>query len=190
MATQPAQRLTPEEYLAFDRASETKNEYVDGVLLAMGGATENHILITVNVVRELSTQLMDSPCRVYVADMRVRIEENGMYAYPDVAVVCDKPAFQNGEFDVLLNPTVIVEVLSPSTEAYDRGLKFARYRQRTSLKEYVLVAQDRISVERYSRQDDHWVLTEANGLDDVIDLPSIGCTLPLRRVYSKVEGLS
>jgi Uma2 family endonuclease len=113
-----------------------------------------------------------------------------MYAYPDVVAVCGQPAVETEQLDVLLNPTLIVEVLSESTEAYDRGLKFARYRQRTSLQEYVLVAQDRVSVERYTRQGEHWVLTEATNLDAVIDLPSIGCTLALRDVYDKVEGLN
>lgn len=191
MVTQPVQRrLTPEAYLALERAAETKSEYVDGMLVAMSGAQENHVLITVNIVRELSQQFRGRPCRLYVTDMRVRITEGGMYAYPDVVAVCDAPEFEDGELDVLLNPTLIVEVLSASTEGYDRGLKSARYRRRASLQEYILVAQDRVSVERYTRQGEGWLLTEATSLDDVIDLPSIGCTLALRDVYDKVEGLS
>ena len=190
MATEPSPWLTPEEYLAFDRAAETKSEYLDGMLVAMSRATRNHILITVNIVRELSLQLRGRPCEVYVQDMRVRIAEGGVYLYPDVVAVCGATEFEDDQFDVLLNPTLIVEVLSPSTEAYDRGLKFARYRRRTSLKEYVLVTHDRISVERYSRQGGQWLLTEATSLDDVMELPSVGCTLALRDVYDKIEGLS
>lgn len=113
-----------------------------------------------------------------------------MYAYPDVTVVCGEPAFEDNEFDVLLNPTLIVEVLSDSTEGYDRGLKSARYRRRASLREYVLVAQDRVSVERYSRQGEQWLLTEATALNDVMDLPSIGCALALQDIYDRVESLS
>jgi Uma2 family endonuclease len=172
-----------------ERAAETKSEYVDGALVAMSGATRHHILITVNVVSDLHGQLRGRPGEVYTQNMRVRIAEDGMYAYPDVVAVCGAPEFEDDELDVLLNPTLILEVLSPSTEGYDRGLKFACYRQRASLQDYVLVAQDRVSVERYSRQGEHWVLTEAAGLDDAIELPSIGCTLALRDVYEKIEGL-
>ena len=189
MASKPSQRLTPKEYLTRERAAETKSEYVDGMLVAMTGATRTHILITVNIVREISLQLRSQPCEVYSQDMRVRITEGGMYAYPDVVVVCGAPEFEDDEFDVLLNPTLIVEVLSGTTEGYDRGLKFARYRWRASLQDYVLVAQDRISVERYSRQGELWVLTEAAGIDEEMELPSIGCTLALRDVYDKVTNL-
>lgn len=186
---QPVQYLTPEAYLARERAAETKSEYVDGVLVAMSGATREHVLITVSVVRELSSQLRNRPCEVYAQDMRVHIVESGMYAYPDVVVVCGPPEFQDNELDVLLNPTLIIEVLSPSTEGCDRGLKFARYRRRASLKEFVAIAQDRLSVERYSRQGEQWVLTEATSLDEVIELPSITCTLALHDVYDTIEGL-
>lgn len=189
MATQPVESLSPEEYLRIERAAEFKSEYIDGFLVAMPGERRPHVLITVNLVRELSTQLLDRPCEVYVQDMRVRITESNMYAYPDVTVVCGQPEFEDDEFDVLLNPTVIIEVLSESTEGYDRGLKFERYRRRPSLREYVLVSQERIVVERFSRQGEHWLLTDAISLDDVIELSSIGCTLPLRDIYKKVEGL-
>ena len=189
MVAQSIQRLTPQEYLALERAAETKSEYIDGILVAMSGATREHILVTVNIVSELNRQLRGRPCEVYAQDMRVRIVEGGMYSYPDVVAVCEPPQFEDDEFDVLLNPTLIVEVLSSSTEGYDRGLKFRRYRRRPSLQDYELVAQDRAVVERYSRQGDHWVLTEVTGLDSTIDLPSIGCTLALRDIYAKVEGL-
>lgn len=143
MATQIVQRLTPDEYLAHERAADEKSEYVDGVLVAMSGATRSHILIDVNITGELYRQLKGQPCELYSQDMRVRFAEGDMYAYPDVVAVRGAPEFASEEFDVLLNPTLIVEVLSPTTEAYDRGLKAARYRRRASLQEYVLVAQDR-----------------------------------------------
>lgn len=186
MATQTQQWLSPAEYLALERAAETKSEYIDGTLVAMSGVTREHNLINVNLVRELSAQLRGRPCELYSQDMRVRIAEGGMYAYPDVVVACGEPEFEDDTFDVLLNPILIIEILSDSTEAYDRGLKFRRYRKRASLQEYVLVAQDRASVERYSRDGEHWVLTDAAGLDDRIELPSIGCSLLLRDVYERV----
>jgi Uma2 family endonuclease len=191
MATHPThQPLTPQEYLALERVAETKSEYLDGFLIAMSGATPAHVLITANIVGELYAQLLDRPCRVYSQDLRVRIAEAGMYAYPDVVAVCGEPEFDEGALDCLTNPTVIIEVLSETTEAYDRGLKFARYRQRAALQEYILVAQDRVSVERYTRQGEFWVFTAAASLDEIVELPSIGCSLSLRRVYGKVEGLS
>jgi Uma2 family endonuclease len=190
MAAEPRQWLSPEEYLQYERLAETKSEYIDGVLVAMSGATPNHVPITTNTASMLHQQLRSRPCRVFTADLRVRVAEGGLCAYPDVVVVCGEPQYETEELDVLLNPTVIIEVLSETTEGYDRGLKFERYRRRASLQEYVLVAQDRVSVERYAREGDHWILTEAHGLDDVVELPSIGCTLTLRDVYDKVEGLN
>jgi Uma2 family endonuclease len=187
MAADPRQWVSPEEYLRQERLAETKSEYIYGMILAMSGATPNHVRITVNVSSELHQQLKDKPCEVFTTDLRVRVAEGGMYAYPDVVVVCGEPVFETEELDVLANPTVIIEVLSQSTESYDRGLKFNRYRRRASLQEYVLVAQDRISVERYAREGDHWVLTEANSLDDTLELSSIGCTLAVRDVYRKVN---
>ena len=191
MATQPMpQRLTPQEYLTRERAAETKSEYVDGFLIAMSGGTPRHSLVAMNVGAALHIQCRGRPCRVFNSDLRVRVAEAGMYAYPDVVAVCGEPEFEEGAPDCLTNPTVIVEVLSETTEAYDRGLKFGRYRQRTSLQEYVLVAQDRVSVERYTRRGEFWAFSAATNLDDVIELPSIGCTLALRDIYDKVEELT
>jgi Uma2 family endonuclease len=190
MVSRPMRKFTEAEYLALERASETKSEYVDGYIYAMGGAASAHVLITVNIVSELRQQLKGRPCRVYSQDLRVRISEGNMYAYPDAVIVCGAVEFADDEFDVLLNPTLIVEVLSPSTEAYDRGLKAARYRQRPSLQEYVLVAQDRVSIERYGRNGEAWALTEVTSIEESIDLPSIGCTLALRDIYDTIDGLS
>jgi len=155
----------------------------------MAGASPEHVLITANVTRELGLQLKGRPCRVYSIDLRVRVSETGLYTYPDVVVVCETPQFNDAHRDTLLNPTLIVEVLSPTTEAYDRGEKFGHFRRLESLREYVLVAQDRPRVERYLRQGEsnEWLLAEASGLQATLPLSSIGCTLALSEVYDKVE---
>jgi Uma2 family endonuclease len=140
MSLQAKQRLTPEEYLARERQVDTKSEFYDGELFAKAGASRSHNLIVGNVTGELRAQLRGRPCEVYPADMRVKVSETGLYAYPDVVVVCGEPRFEDEHLDTLLNPTVIVDVLSPSTEAYDRGEKFAQYRKLASLREYVLIA--------------------------------------------------
>lgn len=180
-------RYTPAEYLARERPSATRHEYLDGYLFEMAGASREHNLITSNLNRELGSQLRDRPCEVYSSEMRVCVGPTGLYTYPDVVVVCGEPRFQDGELDTLLNPTVLVEVLSPSTEAYDRGLKFGHYRRLATVREYVLVAQDRVLVERFTRQGEEWLLAELNRPEDVLRLASIGCEVPLREIYAKVE---
>jgi len=180
-------RLTPEQYLALERKATTKSEYLNGYVYAMAGASREHNLIAGNIFGELRFQLRGRPCEVYVNDMRLKVSSTGLYTYPDVAVVCDGPRFEDTHLDTLLNPIVLVEVLSPSTEAYDRGEKFAHYRRLESLQEYFLVAQDRIRVEHYLRQGEQWLLTELSDLDDVLHAVSIGCDLPLREIYAKVE---
>ncbi len=178
--------VTPEEYLARERLAETKSEYYDGEIFTMAGGTPEHSLISANVLRELSHELFDKPCRVYNSDLKVRATQ-ATYAYPDLTVVCGKPEFEEIEADVLVNPTVIVEVMSPTTEGWDRGGKFERYRERESLQEYLLVAQDRAHLERYYRQPSgEWLLTIVDGLDRSLELPSIGCQLELARVYHMV----
>jgi len=177
---------TPEEYLALERRSETKSELVNGRIYAMTGASREHNLITANLVRELSTQLRGRPCESYASDMRVKVDETGMYTYPGVVALCGEPAFEDAAVDTLLNPAVIVEVLSPSTESYDRGEKFAHYRRLASLREYVLVAQNRVRVEHYARRGEQWVLTEFSDLAGAFELPSVGCTLRLVDVYERV----
>jgi len=179
--------LTPEEYLALERKAITKSEYLNDHIYAMAGASREHNLITGNVFGELRSQLRDQPCEAYVNDMRLKISPTGLYTYPDVAVVCDEPRFEDTHFDTLLNPVVLVEVLSPSTEAYDRGEKFAHYRRLECLQEYILVAQDCVRVEHYLRQGEQWLLTELSNPDDVLHLVSIDCELSLREIYAKVK---
>ena len=192
MATKGAQtHLTPEEYITLERkaipdAETVRSEYVNGKIIKMPGASFPHNIITNNISSELHIRLKGSACVAFVNDMRVSIPTARSYFYPDVGVVCEEPRFEDDVFDILLNPIVIVEVLSPSTENYDRGKKFAHYRQLTSLQEYILVAQDQIHVEHYRRQEKQWILTDIEKHDEILQLPSIQCELPLLDIYARV----
>ena len=185
----PARKKTvsPEEYLAAERRSETKHEYDRGFIVAMAGASRWHNRIALNLGAELRAHLKGRPCEAFVSDMRVLVEETELYTYPDLAMVCGEPRFLDAEVDTLLNPVAIVEVLSPSTEAYDRGKKFAHYRRIPSLVEYVLVAQDRPLIERFTRRGDEWVLATFEGLDAALALESAGVRVPLREIYDRVD---
>ena len=188
MPIQPTPRVTPEEYLARERKAETKSEYFDGEIFAMSGASPAHVLIVTNIVRELSGQLRPRDCTVYSTDLRVKVSATGLYTYPDVVVVCGAPRFEDEQKDTLVNPKVIVEVLSKSTQDYDRGAKFEQYRTLESFTEYVLIAQDKAHVEHFVRQPDgRWLLAETNRLDDRIALETIAAHLALADVYEKVE---
>lgn len=184
--SQPQRFMTETEYLAFERASERRHEFCAGEIFAMTGASEAHNLIAANVLVSLRNQLRGRPCRVYIADMRLKVTATGLYTYPDISVVCGEARFADDAFDTLLNPTVIVEVLSPSTEAYDRGRKFQQYRQLETLREYLLIAQNSPRIERYARQGDAWLLSDIFVPDAVLELPVIGCALALADVYEQV----
>ncbi len=187
MLPRPKPYLTPEEYLTLERQAETKSEYWNGEMYAMAGASRTHSTIVTNVVGGLGGQLEKRPCEIYSNDMRVKVRPSGLYTYPDVVIVCEKAQFEDRHEDTLLNPTVIVEVLSPSTETYDRGAKFEFYSTLASLSDYLLVAQDRPFVGHHVRQPDgKWLLREYEGLDAIIHIASIGCDLPLIKVYNKV----
>jgi Uma2 family endonuclease len=196
-------RFTVEEYLAFERASDERHEYLDGVIYAMPGSaspqamageSEDHGTICVNLVTSLATRLRGSPCRVFTKDLKVRCgpyrphTREGLYAYPDLVVVCGSSQYHDQARDVLINPTVIVEVLSPSTEAFDRGEKFRRYRAwLPTLTDYLLVAQDRPLIDHYHRQEEGtWALHALEGLQDHVQLETIGCTVPLADVYERI----
>ena len=184
---QPQVGLSPEEYLARERRAEVKSEYHDGEVFAMSGASRAHNLIVTNFVRELSLRLRDRDCEVYPSDMRVKVDPTGLYTYPDVIVVCGEPAFEDEHIDTLLNPTLLIEVLSESTEASDRGKKFEHYRKLETLQGVVLVTQDEAHAERFTRQPDgQWLLGEASGLEAALHLASIDVTLPLADIYDKV----
>lgn len=188
MTAQAIPLITEEEYLARERASGTRHEYYNGKMYAMTGGTEPHNLIASNALATLHLQLRQRPCRVYQSDMRVKIIATGLNTYPDVTVVCGRPAFTDATRDTLTNPIVILEVLSPSTERYDRGMKFQNYRTIETLQDYVLLAQDRAYIEHYVRQvTGEWLLREAVGLAATLTIASINCGLALRDVYEKVD---
>ena len=187
MATAALTYYTPDEYFALDRGAEFKSEYRDGRIVAMTGATMAHATLTGNVHAGLHARLRGGPCRVFVSDMRTQVGGGRRYTYPDVTAVCGAPRFIDGTLDTLTNPVLIVEVLSPSTEAYDRGEKFLHYRRIDSLQEYVLVAQDRVLVERFVRAGEFWNLSTFTDLDAAVQLTSVSCTIPLREIYENVE---
>ena len=179
--------LTEREYLALERKSEIRSEYIAGRVFVMSGATRRHNLIAGNLYREINSQLRGRPCEAYVSDMRVKVAPTGMYTYPDIVALCGEPRLEDAQGDTLLNPTVIVEVLSDSTEAYDRGEKFAHYRRLETLREYVLVAQNKVRVEHYLREGEAWVLSEISDPAGTLHLPSIDCRVSVSAIYEKVD---
>ena len=181
--------LTPEEYLTLERKAAVKSEYLSGQILAMSGASNAHNLITLDIGTEFNIQLRGRECLVYTSDMRIRTSPKGAYFYPDVVVVCGKPRFEDNVFGTLLNPVLVMEVLSPSTETYDKGEKFGHYQELASLQEYILVSQDRIRVEHYRLVKTQWVQTEMRGHADVLSLNSIRCELPLQDIYRRVPEI-
>lgn len=187
--SEPDSRVSLEEYLAAERQTETKSEYLNGEVFSMSGASRQHNLIVWNLAGALYPQLRGRGCEAYVGDMRVHIPETGLCTYPDIAVVCGEPRFEDEELDTLLNPTLLIEVLSPLSETYDHGA--AHYRSLDSLREYLLVSQEEIRVDLLTRQEDgRWLLSAASRLEDTVSLGSIGCTLRLADVYERVPGSS
>ena len=179
--------LSPAAYLAWERKAAFKNEYINGVILAMSGASEAHNRITVNMILRLGNLLDDLEYSLYVGDLRVRAGAADAYLYPDVVIVRGKPRFEDDVFDTLLNPAVVIEVLSPSTEARDRGEKFAQYRQLESLHVYILISQESVHVEHYLRQGTQWLLTEFRDSEDVLPIVAADCELSLQHIYRLVE---
>lgn len=187
MSTAEKRRYSPKEYLAIERDSDTKNQYYQGEIFAMTGASFAHNSIVSNLLRLLGNAFDDGPCHALASDQRVKVDATGLYTYPDVTVVCSEPRFEDDVFDTLLNPKLIVEVLSDSTEAYDRGRKFSHYRAIDSLEEYVLVSQNEYRVEVFTRRQGEWLLSDAQGRESSILLRSIDCRLSLNEVYHRVE---
>ncbi|MBI3248073.1 MAG: Uma2 family endonuclease [Deltaproteobacteria bacterium] len=188
MSLQPKAYITPEDYLAIERQAEYKSEYFNGEMFAMAGVSERHATIIANTMYVFVGQLKGRPCKAYSNDLRVRVSPTGLYTYPDIVVVCGQAQFADDHKDTLLNPTLIVEVLSESTKDYDRGEKFEHYRSLASFNEYVLIAQERHHVEHCVRQpDNRWLLAETNRRADALQLSSISCTLALTEIYDKVE---
>jgi Uma2 family endonuclease len=191
MSALPRYFLSEDDYLALERESDIKHEFFQGEVLAMAGASPNHILIATTIASRLFFQLEKHPCFVYQGDLRLKVSALKFQAYPDVVVVCGEPKYTDDKPPALLNPTLIIEVLSPSTEQYDRGKKFQRYQTLESLQEYVLVTQDSPYIERFLRQaNGAWLYTAAVGLEASIALLSIQCTLALNDVYTKIEFTS
>ncbi len=183
--------LNPEEYITLERKAKpdaytVRNEYIQGKIIHKSGASFTHNLIKGNIFVQLHNRLIENSCVVFANEMRIGIPSAKSYFYPDVGVVCDEPRFEDNVFDTLLNPIVIVEVLSPSTEGYDRGEKFSCYRQLDSLKEYILVSQDSVNVERFLRKRDDWSYTFFQELEQQLPLTSLQCELPLLEIYARV----
>lgn len=185
---EPVPRLTPEEYLEGERLAEFKSEYLNGDVYAFAGTSRNHSLIAGNAGRLIGAQFVGRSCEVHSGDLRVRVNAEGPYTYPDVVAVCGEPEFEDDELDTLLNPTVIIEVLSESTEARDRGWKWQHYQKLPSLQEYVLIAQDRVRVEHYIRQEHgRWLLWTSEEIGDTLKLGALQCEVPFADLYDKVE---
>ena len=179
--------LTPEEYLTWERKQPFKNEYHNGQIIAMSGASRSHNRITLDIATQINNQLMESECEVFASEMRVRTSPEVSYFYPDVIVVCGEPRFEDDTFDTLLNPIIVIEVLSPSTAAFDRGEKFEHYKQLASLQEYILISQDSVRVEHYQRESTQWTHNRLQRLEDTLSLTSIECEVPLRAIYRRVR---
>jgi len=190
MSALPKNKLTEAEYLALERVAEFKSEFYNGEMFAMAGASRQHNELKENLSIEIGGRLKGGPCRTYSSDMRVRVKQTGLYTYPDLLIVCGKPEFDPKNDDVLLNPQVIIEILSKSTESYDRGKKFQHYQRLPSLREYVLVSQERMVVERFVRQPDgDWLLTTFEGPAARLALVTVGVQVPLEDIYRGVEHL-
>lgn len=187
----PAKKvITPEEYLALEEKADHKSEYYNGEMFALAGGSVNHNQITFNVAKAFDRLPTHKPCRVFSNDVRLRTQKSGLYTYPDVMVICGRIEFVPGRDDTLTNPILIVEVWSDSTKAYDRGEKFAMYRQIPTLQEYVMIDQTQPYVEHYRRDGHFWVLETLEKADAILTLPSLECEIPLAVMYEKVEWQS
>jgi Uma2 family endonuclease len=187
VASSPITKVTAEEYLALDRAAEFRSEFIDGEIIAMSGGSMRHSGVKINLAGEFRDALRGTPCRAFDSDFRVRVSPR-MYTYPDLTVVCGKPMLADDRQDILLNPKVIFEVLSPSTEYYDRGVKFRRYREIESLTDYILVDQDQARIEQFTRGDSHtWTLRDYQSASETLLIESIGISVPIARIYERIE---
>lgn len=188
MVAKPQKYYSPEEYLTLEETAEYRSEYYRGEIFAMAGGSANHNRIAGNIYLGLRETLEGKPCEAFITDMRLHVKKNSLYTYPDVMVVCGRIEYVKGRTDTLTNPVVIIEVLSESTQAYDRGAKFELYRAIESLQDYVLVDQARVHVEYFHKlEDGRWLLAEFNELDAVLRLEAVEVELPLSRVYQRVE---
>jgi Uma2 family endonuclease len=190
MTAAPVRHYTPEEYYRLEEAADYKSDYYDGEIFAMAGGSPAHSLIVINIGRELSSQLKGKPCATYDPNMRLKVVATGLRTYPDVSVYCGPLEYdpQDVSRQTLTNPTVLFEVLSPTTELYDRNVKGWHFRRIESLQALVLVAQDKPRAEAYFRQTDGtWALRDVEGLEESLSLPLINVTLKLREIYDRVD---
>lgn len=188
MSSVPKSYLTPQEYLDIERAAEFRSAYYRGEMFAMTGASRKHNLICANLTIEIGTQFKGRRCEVYQSDMRVRVSDTGLYTYPDVVAVCGDPKFDDDHFDVLSNPQVLIEVLSDSTESYDRGSKFEKYRKIESLQDYILISQNGCAVERFTRQpNNQWLMWSTTDMMETLEVASIDCSIKIEDIYAKIE---
>ncbi len=188
MSAQPRKKLTSAEYLALERKAEFKSEFFNGEMFAMAGASRQHNEVKENLIGELFNRLKGSPCRTYSSDQRVKVENTGLYTYPDIIIVCGRPEFDPDDSDTLVNPQVVFEILSDSTERYDRGVKFRHYQNLPSVREYVLVSQKEMVIERLVRQpDEKWMLTLFEGPTAEFALETVPVRVPLAEIYRDVE---
>jgi Uma2 family endonuclease len=188
MASNPVTRVTEEEYLAIDRAAEVRSEFFDGEMFAMSGGSMRHAQLQANLHGELYVALRGSDCQAFTSDFRVLVSPGRMYAYPDVTGVCGKPLLVDERQDILVNPTVIFEVLSPSTEYYDRGVKFQYYRGIESLRDYILVDQNQVRIEQYTRGEANtWTLHDYQRPEEELRIDSIQASLLVDRIYDRIE---
>lgn len=179
-------KITEAQYLKMERAAATRSEFYGGEAFAMAGTSKRHAILAGNVFVALHPQVRQRGCDIFQSEMRLKVAASGLYTYPDIVIACDGQ-YEDAELDTLLNPAIIVEVLSKSTAAYDRGEKFEQYRKLPSLTDYLLVLQTKHLIEHYARQSDgKWLFSEYGEMDAVIELPSIGCHLVLRDVYDQV----
>lgn len=191
LALRREQIYTTEEYLALEAAADSKSEYYDGVIYAMAGGSFNHDMISGNSYAALHEFARGGPCLAFTSNMKLRVEAHNLYLYPDAMLLCGKPKFEKNRTDVLLNPALLVEVLSKSTEHYDRGKKFEYYRTLSTFQEYLLIDQERVYVEHYHRLHiGRWEYTILTDLDEVIKLQSINLEIPVRRLYEQVDWLN
>jgi Uma2 family endonuclease len=179
--------VTPEEYLEAERAADYKSEYVSGQIWAMSGASRVHNALATNLTASIATALRGTDCQTFGSDMRVYVAENRTYVYPDLSVVCGEQVYTDAHVDTLTNPTVIIEILSPSTAHYDRTVKFVKYRRLPSLREYVLVHQDAPYIEYFALVCDIWTSGACRGLESTLELESIGVTVNLADIYERVH---
>jgi len=178
------QKLTIEEYLRFEEESMEKHEYYQGEIFAMSGASSNHNIIFVNLLRDIAVALKGKPCRPYGPDMRMHIPENTLYTYPDISIYCGNLENSATDPDSVIKPAIIIEILSPSTKQYDRGGKFKLYRDIPTLKEYILVDSESVTIEAFRlNQKNNWELEEYKSPDQILSIPSVSLSVPVSEIY-------